>query len=203
LTAREAMKVARAKGRWRGQQPQLNQRQEAHLVARLNGGECSAVELADLFGVVRSTVYRACGRERASVTVGVGTAGGQVVAVSGRHTLRDTDHHRQPQASDSAGGPLPSETGSHGSMYEVVAGVALACRVTLQARYAPEMARSLLQLLHNPLGRECWCDPECWCRRTALGRAVRWWFPGRYLGLHHKSQATAGDWKGRHGPTRP
>lgn len=31
-------------------------------------------------------------------------------------------------------------------------------------------------------------------RRTALGRAVKWWFPGRYFGLHHKSHATA-EWK--------
>jgi hypothetical protein len=40
-------------------------------VALFNGGEYSTSELADLFGVARSTVYRACERERARVgTVG-------------------------------------------------------------------------------------------------------------------------------------
>jgi len=53
------MKVAKAKGRLRGKQPKLNQRQEAHLVALLQGGQYSTAELADLFGVGRSTVYRA------------------------------------------------------------------------------------------------------------------------------------------------
>jgi DNA invertase Pin-like site-specific DNA recombinase len=47
-----------AKGRLRGKQPKLNLRQEAHLVALLRGGEYSPAELADLFGVARSTVYR-------------------------------------------------------------------------------------------------------------------------------------------------
>jgi hypothetical protein len=50
------MKVAKAKGRLRGKQPKLNRRQEAHLVALLKGGEYSTAELADLFGVARSTV---------------------------------------------------------------------------------------------------------------------------------------------------
>jgi hypothetical protein len=54
-----------AKGRLRGKQPKLNQRQEAHLVALFKGGEYSTAELADLFGVARSTVYRALERERA------------------------------------------------------------------------------------------------------------------------------------------
>jgi hypothetical protein len=51
-----------AKGRLRGKQPKLNQRQEAHLVALFKGGEYSTAELAELFGVARSTVYRACER---------------------------------------------------------------------------------------------------------------------------------------------
>ena len=49
------------KGRLRGKQPKLNHRQEAHLVALLNGGEYSTAELADLFGVARSTVYPGSG----------------------------------------------------------------------------------------------------------------------------------------------
>jgi DNA invertase Pin-like site-specific DNA recombinase len=56
LRTKEGMKVAKAKGRLRGKQPKLNRRQEAHLVALLKGGEYSTAELADLFGVARSTV---------------------------------------------------------------------------------------------------------------------------------------------------
>jgi DNA invertase Pin-like site-specific DNA recombinase len=59
LRTREGMKVAKAKGRLRGKQPKLNPRQEAHLVALFEAGEHSTAELADLFGVGRSTVYRA------------------------------------------------------------------------------------------------------------------------------------------------
>jgi DNA invertase Pin-like site-specific DNA recombinase len=75
LRAQEGMKVAKAKRRLRGKQPKLNHRQEAHLVALFNGGEYSTAELADLFGVARSTVYWACQRERARVDVSVGTSG--------------------------------------------------------------------------------------------------------------------------------
>jgi DNA invertase Pin-like site-specific DNA recombinase len=70
-----SMKVAKAKRRLRGKQPKLNQRQEAHLVALFKGGEYSTAELADLFGVARSTVYRACERERARAGQIVGTVG--------------------------------------------------------------------------------------------------------------------------------
>jgi DNA invertase Pin-like site-specific DNA recombinase len=75
LRTREGMKIAKAKGRLRGKQPKLNHRQEAHLVALFKGGEYSTAELADLFGVARSSVYRACQRERARVDVSVGTTG--------------------------------------------------------------------------------------------------------------------------------
>ena len=53
------MRVAKAKGRLRGKQPKLNPRQEEHLVALHHAGEHSIAELGDLFGVTRSTVYRA------------------------------------------------------------------------------------------------------------------------------------------------
>lgn len=56
------------------------------------------------------------------------------------------------------------------------------------------MARTLVQRIHNPRGRECGCDPDCWCQRTALGRAAKWWFPGQYIGLHHKNRRLA-EWK--------
>jgi len=51
--------------------------------------------------------------------------------------------------------------------------------------YADNVARSVLQRIHNPHNLVCGCDPDCWCRRTALGRAVKWWVPPRLA--HHKS----------------
>jgi hypothetical protein len=54
--------------------------------------------------------------------------------------------------------------------------------------YARSMAeRTLLQRIHNPSNYECGCDPDCWCRRTALGRAVKWWFPARLFRIRHKN----------------
>ena len=61
------------------------------------------------------------------------------------------------------------------------------------------MVRTLLARIHNPRNRQCGCDPDCWCQRTTIGRAVKWWFPARYFGIHHKAQGTA-DWKRRHDP---
>ena len=61
---REGMKVAKAKGRLRGKQPKLTERQEAHLVALHQSGEHTSTELAELFNVARSTVYRALERAR-------------------------------------------------------------------------------------------------------------------------------------------
>jgi hypothetical protein len=50
----------------------------------------------------------------------------------------------------------------------------------------------------------CGCDPECWCCRTAIGRAVKWWFPARWFGIHHQNRVFDGmskeeirDWKRR------
>ncbi len=63
LRTKEGMRVAKAKGRLRGRQPKLNERQEAHLVALHRAGEHSTAELGDLFGVGRSTVYRAIERD--------------------------------------------------------------------------------------------------------------------------------------------
>ncbi len=62
LRTREGMQVAKAKGRLRGKQPKLSPRQEAHLVALHRAGEHSTTELAELFNVGRSTVYRAIER---------------------------------------------------------------------------------------------------------------------------------------------
>jgi DNA invertase Pin-like site-specific DNA recombinase len=65
LRTREGMRVAKAKGHLCGTQPKLNARQEALLVSLHRGGEHSISELGDLFGVGRSTVYRAIQREAA------------------------------------------------------------------------------------------------------------------------------------------
>jgi hypothetical protein len=52
--------------------------------------------------------------------------------------------------------------------------------------------RTVLQRIHNPRNYECGCDPGCWCRRTAIGRAVKWWFPARRFGIHHKNRVFDG-----------
>ncbi|MCC3280479.1 recombinase family protein [Arthrobacter sp. zg-Y40] len=55
---REGMQVAKAKGRLRGKQPKLSRLQEAHVVSLYNAGEHTTAEIAELFKVARSTVYR-------------------------------------------------------------------------------------------------------------------------------------------------
>lgn len=54
----EGMVIARAKGRLRGRAPKLSANQEAHLVKLHAAGEHTASELAELFGIGRTTVYR-------------------------------------------------------------------------------------------------------------------------------------------------
>jgi DNA invertase Pin-like site-specific DNA recombinase len=64
MRTREGMKVAKAKGRLRGKRPKLSPRQETHLVELHGAGRHTTGELAELFGVARSTVYRAIERYR-------------------------------------------------------------------------------------------------------------------------------------------
>jgi DNA invertase Pin-like site-specific DNA recombinase len=59
---REGMAVAKAKGRLRGKQPKLSPAQEHHLVDLYRKGGHTTTEIADLFKVARSTVYRAIER---------------------------------------------------------------------------------------------------------------------------------------------
>ena len=59
---------AKAKGRLRGRRPKLTARQEAHLVELHQAGEHTIGELAELFGVARSTVYRAVDRAHRRAT---------------------------------------------------------------------------------------------------------------------------------------
>ena len=62
MRTREGLKVAKAKGRLRGKQPKLKPVQEKHLVQLWRDGDHTSSELAELFGVARSTVYRAVQR---------------------------------------------------------------------------------------------------------------------------------------------
>ncbi|QHK18993.1 recombinase family protein [Pseudarthrobacter psychrotolerans] len=68
MRTREGMKVAKAKGRLRGKQPKLSAKQETHLVELHAAGEHTMSELAELFSVGRSTVYRAIERARRKKT---------------------------------------------------------------------------------------------------------------------------------------
>jgi DNA invertase Pin-like site-specific DNA recombinase len=62
MRTREGMKVAKAKGRLRGKAPKLSPAQETHLVGLYRAGQHTTAELAELFSVGRSTVYRAVQR---------------------------------------------------------------------------------------------------------------------------------------------
>ena len=65
---REGMAAARAAGKLRGRKPKLSPRQEEHLLELHASGERTPSELAELFGVTRSTVYRIVQRSGASAT---------------------------------------------------------------------------------------------------------------------------------------
>jgi hypothetical protein len=52
--------------------------------------------------------------------------------------------------------------------------------------------RPLLHRIHNPSNYECGCDPDCSCRRTRIGRLVKWWFPARWFGIRHKNSSFDG-----------
>lgn len=62
MRTKEGMRVARAKGRLRGKKPKLSPAQERHLVELHEHGAHTMAEIAELFGVARSTVYRALER---------------------------------------------------------------------------------------------------------------------------------------------
>lgn len=64
MRTREGMRIARENGRLRGKQPKLSPKQEAQLVKLYDSGDYSKSELAEMFGVARSTVGRAVDRAR-------------------------------------------------------------------------------------------------------------------------------------------
>ena len=69
MRTREGMAVARAKGRLRGKQPKLSDRQQKELRRMRDSGDYSISDLAELFSVSRPTVYRTLARGAASVQV--------------------------------------------------------------------------------------------------------------------------------------
>jgi DNA invertase Pin-like site-specific DNA recombinase len=66
LRTREGMAIARAKGKLRGKQPKLSNRQQRELRRMHDTGDYSISELAELFRVSRPTVYRTLVRQRSA-----------------------------------------------------------------------------------------------------------------------------------------
>lgn len=64
LRTREGMAIARAKGKLRGKQPKLSEKQQKELGRMHATGEYSISDLAELFAVSRPTVYRTLSRIR-------------------------------------------------------------------------------------------------------------------------------------------
>ena len=64
MRTREGMKVAKAKGHLRGKQPKLTTAQARHLLELTDTGNYSTAEMAELFRVSRSTIYRTIHRVR-------------------------------------------------------------------------------------------------------------------------------------------
>jgi DNA invertase Pin-like site-specific DNA recombinase len=63
LRTREGMAIARARGRLRGRQPKLSDRQQKELRRMHDTGEYAISDLAELFSVSRPTVYRTLRRQ--------------------------------------------------------------------------------------------------------------------------------------------
>ena len=66
MRTREGMAIARAKGKLRGKQPKLSDRQQRELYRMHATGEYSIGDLAEVFAVSRPTVYRTLNRATAS-----------------------------------------------------------------------------------------------------------------------------------------
>jgi DNA invertase Pin-like site-specific DNA recombinase len=63
MRTREGMAIARAKGKLRGKQPKLSEKQQKELCRMYDSGEYSISDLAELFSVSRPTVYRTLARK--------------------------------------------------------------------------------------------------------------------------------------------
>ncbi|ATG41844.1 resolvase (plasmid) [Phaeobacter piscinae] len=63
MRTREGMAIARAKGKLRGKQPKLSDRQQRELTRMHATGDYSISDLAEVFSVSRPTVYRTLNRQ--------------------------------------------------------------------------------------------------------------------------------------------
>jgi DNA invertase Pin-like site-specific DNA recombinase len=70
LRTREGMAVARARGKLRGKQPKLSEKQQKELVRMQATGDYAISDLAELFSVSRPTVYRTLQRSAAAARLG-------------------------------------------------------------------------------------------------------------------------------------
>ena len=61
---REGMQIAKAAGKLRGRQPSLSKSKRRHLLNLAAAGEHTQAELAELFDVSRTTIYRELRREQ-------------------------------------------------------------------------------------------------------------------------------------------
>ena len=68
LRTREGMAIARAKGKLRGKQPKLSEKQQKELSRMHASGDYSISDLAELFSVSRPTVYRTLHRTGAKIS---------------------------------------------------------------------------------------------------------------------------------------
>ena len=62
MRTREGMAIARARGKLRGKQPKLSDRQQRELCRMHATGEFSITDLAEICSVSRPTVYRSLNR---------------------------------------------------------------------------------------------------------------------------------------------
>ena len=63
LRTREGMAIARARGKLRGKQPKLSDKQQKELRRMRDAGDHSITDLAELFSISRPTVYRTLARQ--------------------------------------------------------------------------------------------------------------------------------------------
>ncbi|WP_170428389.1 recombinase family protein [Ruegeria arenilitoris] len=64
MRTREGMAIARAKGKLRGKQPKLSEKQQRELCRMRAAGDYSISDLAELFSVSRPTIYRTLNRHK-------------------------------------------------------------------------------------------------------------------------------------------
>lgn len=66
--------AAPARVLWRGEQPKLNPKQGAHLVSLVHSGGDTTLEVAELLGIGRSSVYPAIERQRVAAKANLADA---------------------------------------------------------------------------------------------------------------------------------